>query len=168
MYVHNCDDHPCTNPRHLSLVLRGENHPVHLHPEVTQGVRNSRAKLTEADVYTIRAEWDGTWQHTRRLAKRYGIAVPAMGKIVRRINWAHLPAQPGDVQPAAERAWARGERIKNALLTADIARQIRVEWDQVADKYRARAGFCRLASERYGTRPVAIDKILRGINWRQA
>ena len=53
-----------------------------------RGVRNGGAKLTEADIRRIRAEWPDTSLTT--LARQYGVAFQTISKIVNRISWDHV------------------------------------------------------------------------------
>ena len=72
-------------------VPRGEHHISHTNPGwVLRGERRGTAKVTEADVVVIRNQHtDGTTQ--TELARRFGISRSAIGLIVRRINWKHVP-----------------------------------------------------------------------------
>lgn len=55
----------------------------------TRGVRNGRAKLTEADVLAIRAA-SGAGEKHYRIAQRYGVTDVSVAYIVNRKTWAHV------------------------------------------------------------------------------
>jgi len=90
--LHKCDNRKCVNPAHLyagnarqnaaDKVNRGRaytgNHKGIVHPQ---------AKLTEADVYAIRA----SASPNPELAKMYGVTASAICMIKRRRTWSHLP-----------------------------------------------------------------------------
>jgi len=52
----------------------------------TRGMRNGRAKLTDADVLAIRASTESQ----RALGRRYGVTHETIGTIKRRQHWKHL------------------------------------------------------------------------------
>lgn len=93
---HHCDNPPCANWRHVyegtpkrnyqDQVERGRNSP----PPRFVGTAHHAAKLTEAQVYEIRAERD-RGAPLGILAERFGVSKPVISKIGRRENWAHLP-----------------------------------------------------------------------------
>lgn len=91
---HSCDRPPCCNPRHLSWGTQRENvaereqRGRHVVGDI-KGTRHPASKLTDDDVRTIRAlAAKGATQ--RELAKTYGIAQPAISRIINRKRWAHL------------------------------------------------------------------------------
>jgi hypothetical protein len=75
---------------HPERVPRGRRHGSQTHPErVPRGADHGRAKLTEADVKFIRANWPRMLQ--RELAERFGITQCVVSQIVTRRNWKHVP-----------------------------------------------------------------------------
>jgi len=60
------------------------------------GVKNSRARLTEDEVHTIRrryAEAGGAYNGSpsmRELGEEYGVTRTNIWRIVRRVSWRHL------------------------------------------------------------------------------
>lgn len=93
MVRHSCDVRPCCNPWHLSTGTnannvqdrqdRGRSHD-------RRGGLNSRAKLTEPDVYDIR-RCAAQGESRNSLARRYGVSKAAINLIVWRRNWSSLP-----------------------------------------------------------------------------
>ena len=87
--LHTCNNPCCVNPEHLKLGTHQENMQDRTLANRTYrhiGVKNGRAKLTEADVILIRK--DKRWQ--RFVAKQYGVGVTTIQKIRRREIWKHV------------------------------------------------------------------------------
>lgn len=103
--LHRCDTPRCCNPAHLyagtnrdniadrharGRDARGARSGARLHPErVARGERVNTAKLSAADIPTIRAA-PSTLPNSV-LARRYGVSTVMVGKIRRRIAWRHVP-----------------------------------------------------------------------------
>ncbi len=92
---HKCDVRACVNPSHLLIGTRADNSRdmVERGRQVCQkGEVNGRAKLTDADVRTIRSEYvPGSRTHGQRaIAGRFGVAVSIIGRIGRREIWGHV------------------------------------------------------------------------------
>lgn len=88
---HKCDNPPCCNPDHLWLGTHREN-MLDMRakgrgktPDVV-GEANAAAKLTEADVLSIRA----SDQSGADLARHYGVSRTTICEIRKRKTWAHL------------------------------------------------------------------------------
>lgn len=87
--LHSCDNPPCCNPRHLFLGTAAENtedmlqKQRHAHGEV------SYAKLSEADVRSIRRLRDKGWTH-RGLAERFGVTHATIQNVIHRRRWKHI------------------------------------------------------------------------------
>ncbi len=84
---HRCDIRECVNPSHLFLGTCDDN----LKDMVRKGrscvgEKHGRAKLTVADVVSIRA--DGRYQ--KIIASEYGVHESTVGKIKRRVIWGHI------------------------------------------------------------------------------
>lgn len=94
--LHNCprgDNRLCVNPAHLWLGTGQDNMDdmVRKGRQARQkGVDHGNAKLTEADVATIRRRCrDGESQY--RIAADIGIRQPAVSRIVSKKRWGHVP-----------------------------------------------------------------------------
>jgi len=69
----------------------GDTHGLRLHPDaVRRGTNNGSSKLTDADIYTIRAYGDQGYPQTQ-IAQAFDISSGNVGYIVRRHTWRHLP-----------------------------------------------------------------------------
>lgn len=87
---HRCDNRACINPEHLFLgtnadntadkVAKGRQHRL-------RGTAHGMAKLTEADVLTIRSATHAT---DPELAARYGVGPEAISAVRHRRNWKHI------------------------------------------------------------------------------
>jgi hypothetical protein len=87
MVCHHCDNPPCCNPNHLFLgtALDNSDDKVAKRRHLF-GMGHHKAKLTDDDVRTIRA--DGRMQI--ELAAAYGVTQGLIGMIKRREIWAHI------------------------------------------------------------------------------
>jgi hypothetical protein len=99
MFVcHRCDNPPCCNPAHLFAGTPADNNRdmYSKHRESRdhglKGERNHAAKLSDADVLTIRARYTNGGIFQRELAAEYGVTLHTMNAIIRRRTWHHLPA----------------------------------------------------------------------------
>ena len=118
MFVcHICDTPACVRPDHLFLGTpadnsrdmvnkgrvargprtdttnwrRGANHHWNTHPEDRlRGSKNGCAKLTEANVVTIRSEYGVGGISQQQLADRFGVSQVAISLVVRREKWRHV------------------------------------------------------------------------------
>lgn len=80
----------CVSPWHLSWKLPIENSADRLkHGTVLRGEASKSSKITEADVMAIRA-LNGV-QTQESIGKQFGISQSAVGQIIRRERWRHLP-----------------------------------------------------------------------------
>lgn len=105
LYVlHTCDNRACCNPKHLFLGTHQDNmddmaqkgrrirlignaNPAHQHPEIRQGERNGRAKLTVDEVLDIRRRYAEEHISQTALGKDYGISQTVVSMIVLRKIW---------------------------------------------------------------------------------
>ena len=90
--LHSCDYPRCVNPAHLFLGTQQENIQDMIEKgrqRGAKGERNRHAKLTKEQVDSIREEYvrGSTSKGQVALAKKYGVSQPAIGYIVRGINW---------------------------------------------------------------------------------
>ena len=89
--AHNCGQGHlgCVNPRHLRWDTVAGNHADKaIHGTEIKGTDQWQAKLTDADVRSIRAA-KGTVSQ-QRLADRYGVNQTTISKIQRRVSWVWL------------------------------------------------------------------------------
>lgn len=101
---HTCDNRACCNPRHLlrgtpadnardasdrNRLTTGDDHWARQHPERLRGERNPAARLTRADVLSIRARY-AAGEKQIPLAAAFGVTQSYISQIVRRRIWAHL------------------------------------------------------------------------------
>lgn len=88
---HTCDVPRCVNPSHLVLGTVKDNvQDCVQRGRRAKGEKVGQSKLTENDVRAIRAAWaNGETQAS--IADRYGLTRPAIGAVVRRVNWKHVP-----------------------------------------------------------------------------
>ena len=90
---HRCDNPACCRPSHLEIGTKADNnrdmaerkrHRIYTHPEMrNQGETNGQAKLRDAEVVAIVAEYRAGGVSQRTLASRYGIAQQTLSKYVR-------------------------------------------------------------------------------------
>lgn len=96
--LHACDNPPCCNPRHLFLGTDADNAADrNAKGRQARGEGNGRAKLTAADVATIRA---ASGPHTA-LAREHGVSAWTIAAIRRRFRWAHLESAGAVNTPTA-------------------------------------------------------------------
>jgi hypothetical protein len=91
--MHICDVRNCINPEHLKHGTQGENFAdmVSKGRRVTaKGSRNQGAKLVESDIPKIRELAAMGVKHTR-LSQDFGVSQTAIGRIVCRKTWSHVP-----------------------------------------------------------------------------
>lgn len=93
--LHRCDNPPCCNPAHLFLGTHADNmrdmgdkgrHGC----RGRNGTKHPQAKLSDEDVYDIRARRDAG-ENSRVIARDYPISCGAVRGIGNRRSWKHLP-----------------------------------------------------------------------------
>jgi hypothetical protein len=105
--LHECDNPPCCNPRHLwlgtvvdngadkaakgrTVAPCGERHGSRTHPErVLRGSSQPCSKLTEADIPLIRAAL-ARGESRSVIGSRFGVSRGAIGSIAIGKNWRHV------------------------------------------------------------------------------
>lgn len=105
--AHSCHNRACCNPRHLrwatskenigdsvaaGRTAKGDRNGTRLHPELLpRGETNGMAKLTATTVVKIRRLYaSGKFTQTE-LGARFDVVHSAIGSIVRRRCWTHVP-----------------------------------------------------------------------------
>lgn len=93
--LHTCDNPMCVNPSHLQVGTKMDNTQDMMRKGRqkiigAKGERVHGSKLTPELVIKIRAEYRAGGVSQYRLAERYAVSQPAIGKIVRHENWRHV------------------------------------------------------------------------------
>lgn len=89
---HHCDNHLCVRPDHLFLGTQRENNlDRDLKDRVRHGEKHAFAKLTEADVVTIRETYAAGGTTHRALAKQFNISQRNICDILNRRTWKRVP-----------------------------------------------------------------------------
>lgn len=89
--AHKCDNRRCYNPDHLFITdAAGNIHDAVRKGRHSHGERSAQAKLTEADVQTIRAR-HANGELFAPLALEFGVSQRAIRSVVSRETWKHVP-----------------------------------------------------------------------------
>lgn len=173
---HTCDNPVCCNPRHLFLGTIGDNvrdcaakgrlpkffgddHWTHRKPElVRRGETHEWAKLTAAEVVSIRAAYLAGGVTHRELAERYSVNREAISNAIRGDNWAHLPIDRAATVAAGRLSRRATQRLHKAKLTIDQVRVIR--------RTPAGRGVAKRYAEQFGVTVEAVYAVLRGDTWK--
>lgn len=111
LVCHRCDNPACCNPAHLFLgtdadnmadkvakgrqatvIVCGDRNGARTRPESrARGSRNGIAKLTEADILTIRESLEAG-EYQWMIAERYGISTRAVRHVKTGSTWGHIAA----------------------------------------------------------------------------
>ena len=85
--LHRCDNRACVNPEHLFIGTAADNSADMKRKGRSQaGENNGRDKLTNSDVFDIRA----SSEHYKTLCKRFNVSYSTIHKIKRRETWTHI------------------------------------------------------------------------------
>ena len=88
--MHSCDNPSCVNPLHLSLGTPAENSQDMVSKgRSLVGSKNHKAKLSEADVRSIRAWFERGDVTKRAIADEYGVSDTLISFIVSHKIWKH-------------------------------------------------------------------------------
>lgn len=110
--LHECDNPPCVNPRHLFLGTQLDNmRDMHAkgraRPRGTtnmrQGTEHYRAQLSDEDVRAIRADP----RKSREIADAYNVAQSVICNIKAYRVWKHIPPAPTDIPVMLHRKTAK-------------------------------------------------------------
>jgi len=86
--LHSCDNPPCCNPKHLSAGTHGDNMADKVAKgRQLKGSQFSSAKLTEADVLSIRRR---PYYRQADLAREYGVHPSIISEIQGGKRWKHV------------------------------------------------------------------------------
>ncbi|ASN73324.1 HNH endonuclease [Acinetobacter phage vB_AbaP_B1] len=87
--MHTCDNPRCINPEHLELGSVADNHRDRVSKGHYCGSQSIRAKLTDADIAFIRANYkprSKVW-NTYTLAKKFGVVHQTISVITRNMSY---------------------------------------------------------------------------------
>ncbi len=88
---HSCDNPSCVNPAHLWLGTQQDNVRDRVKKgRSIHGERQHSAKLTEAEVLTIRARYVAGGCSYPKLGKEYGVDQTLICAIIHRKVWTHI------------------------------------------------------------------------------
>jgi hypothetical protein len=88
---HKCENLLCVRPSHLFLGTQKQNiHDSMQKGRFIQGETCGQAKLTEAQVLAIRADYVPYVVLQRQLAAKYGVSRRAVGHILKGATWKHI------------------------------------------------------------------------------
>lgn len=88
---HSCDNPPCCNTAHHFLGTDGDNMRDRTQKgRSPKGIKNGRAKLTEAQVREIKAMLASKQFSQQEIADRFGVNQTMIGFIHRGVQWSHI------------------------------------------------------------------------------
>lgn len=88
--LHRCDNPPCVNPAHHFLGTRAANAADMVKKGRQQrGERSGHAKLTTADIATIRAQ-RAQGEHVTTLGRAFGVSAGHITRICNGLRWRHV------------------------------------------------------------------------------
>jgi hypothetical protein len=155
LVCHKCDNPACINPEHLFLGTNAENtRDKVLKGRQAKGMSHGNHILNDAIVLDMRRLWRTGWTQTA-IASKYGVTIASVNYIVRRIQWAHIPPEEGDLL-ANERS--HGEQLPTSVLKTEDVLEIR-------RLYRNGFGFNELG-RRFGVSRSTVTAVVRRDTWK--
>lgn len=135
---------------------RGDEHHSRTDPKtVRRGEASPQARLTEADVLTIREQY-AAGVSQRALALKFSTHFGNIHAIIKRKSWVHVGGpSASDTRPTT---YAKGERNSNARLTPESVRNLRRRFAMGETK-------TALARE-YGVSFPTVAAVVEGRAWR--
>jgi len=89
--LHRCDTPACVNPTHLFLGTKADNNrDRNAKQRHASGEQNGSAKLSEAEVLSIRARYAMGGVSQRELAARFGVDLSNISRVLSRKHWSHV------------------------------------------------------------------------------
>jgi hypothetical protein len=90
--LHSCDNPPCVNPDHLFLgTQRDNNQDMIAKGRQARGETNGRAKLTEADIASIRERYGAGRASIKSLGEEFGVTKATIRDVASGRTWKHVP-----------------------------------------------------------------------------
>lgn len=151
---HHCDNPPCCRPDHCFIGTQADNMADMWNKlRGARGSTNGQAKLTESDIPMIVELYNGGLTQVE-IGRRYGVDYYTIGKILRGLDWKHVPrAETMEMDNQV-----RGSRSHLAVLNeADIPR-IR--------QLRKEGLLLRQIAEQYGITETTVSNIATGRTWK--
>lgn len=161
LVCHTCDTPACVNPAHLFLGASIDNNQdAQRKGRHAHGARHGRALLSAGDVRAIRRDL-ARGATEREVARRYGVSIPAIGRIKRGLNWRSLGSDPAQERRIRDVAARRrfGEAQSNAKLDERSVRLLR-------ERYLAGGVSQKALAREFGVDQALVSRIVRQKRWR--
>jgi hypothetical protein len=89
--MHTCDRPSCVNPEHLAEGTFGANSADMVSKgRQCKGGAHHKAKLSAADVLSIRERYAAGGVTQSQLSKEFGVNSPNINQIINRVTWTHI------------------------------------------------------------------------------